>query len=325
VVLLWIIIPVVVVVLIGDICFRRYATRKIKDIFENVPPFGVVPAQNSPDAETLRFTTSDGLSLAGSLTLPENGQPSMLVIFFPELNGNHWMATHYCQALLDNGCAVLGFDFRNQGESDCQAGYTPIHWITEFEMKDVAAVMEFIESDSRLSQLPLAAFGVSRGGAAAIIAACRYPRIRAVITDSAFGTMSLTRRFVQRFSRLVVPEQYFRLLPGWHVELTLRQAVRLSEVDRKCRYVHLEQEVRQANGMHVLLISGDRDSYVTPQAAKDLAGYFSGEDCMLVFPKAKHNMARAADPERYDAAIVNHLKAVGLGEGADVSEAHFVN
>ncbi len=307
---LWPILILIVLAVASDVVFRQFASRRIQKIFENVPPFGLIPAEHTADVEKLRIPTADGLTLAAGLLMPAGGEPRSLVIFFPELNGNCWMAPRYCQALIDAGHAVLGFDFRNQGASDRQPDYTPIHWITEFEMTDVAAVLEFIESHPKLSTMPLAAFGVSRGGTAALVAACRYPRIRAVIADSAFGTTSMTRRFVRRFGRYVIPERSFDVLPEWHVDLTLRQSVRRSEVARSCRYVHVEQESRHRDALTpVLLISGTRDSYVTPDVAKDLAACFGGPECLWMVDKAKHNMARTINQAEYDARIVSHLEA----------------
>ena len=48
----------------------------------------------------------------------------------------------------------------------------PIHWITEYEMADVDAMLQFIESRPSLRTLPLLTCGVSRGGVAALVAAC---------------------------------------------------------------------------------------------------------------------------------------------------------
>ncbi|MEZ6059046.1 MAG: alpha/beta fold hydrolase [Planctomycetaceae bacterium] len=304
----WIILVLLTLAAFVDFAYRRFASRRIQKIFENVPPFVIVPAERTPDAVELRIPASDGLTLSGSLFVPLCDHPRSLVIFFPPLNGSHWMAPRYCQAILDDGHAVLGFDFRNQGESDDQDGYSPIHWITEFEMADAAAVLEFVESHPKLSRLPLAAFGVSRGGAAALVAACRYPGIRSVIADSAYGTTSMTKRFVRRFGRYVIPERAFNLLPDWHIDQTLRQAVGLSETARNCRYVHVEQEcLHRDPDTPVLLISGGRDSYVTADVAMDLAACFGGDDCLWVVEKARHNMARSVLQQEYDERIVRHI------------------
>ena len=270
VVVLWFILAFLTIALVIERGFRRFVSPKIRDIFENVPPFNVTPEPENPDAERIEFTTSDGIRLRGSLLNADIASPNGLVLFLPELRGSHWMARRYCDAFLSQEFVVLSFDFRNQGESDSMPGYSPIHWITEYEMTDVEAALQFAEADSRLASLPLIAFGVSRGGVAALATGCRYPRIRAVIADSAFGTMAMIRFFVDRFVQHVIPEWFYWCLPKWHVDMTLKQAVQLSESGRNCRYVHLESEVGGLEASSVLLISGARDSYVTPVIAGKL-------------------------------------------------------
>lgn len=305
-VILWSILGVTAFLLAVDRIFRRIVTPKICDIFENVPPFNVTTDSEQQDAQPIGFRTADGVQLAGSLLNADHVNPPGLVLFLPELRGNHWMARRYCQALLDRGFVVLSFDFRNQGESEAMPEYTPIHWMTEYEMSDVAAALEFIESDSRLNTLSMIAFGVSRGGVAALLAGCRYPRIRAVISDSAFGTMSMIRFFVDRFVRHVIPEWLYRLLPEWHVDMTLKQAVRLSESRRKCTYVHLEQEISGLEPASVLLISGSRDSYVTPEIAARLHAVVGHSAALWIAEGAKHNMSRSTQPVEYDRRVLAH-------------------
>ncbi len=302
-----------------DRLFARYVTSRIREVFENVPPFGVVPAEESPAARRLTIPTSDGVTLCGSLHPPLSGEsPRAVIVFCPGLNGNHWMAAHYCHGLLAQGFAVVSFDFRNQGASESSDGYSPIHWTTEFEMNDIAGVLEFVESDKQLSTLPLGIFGVSRGGVAALAAACRYPKVRAVLADSAFGTMAMTKHFVQRFGRYIIPEWFFRVLPEWHINRTLRQAMRLSETERCCCYVHLENEVKHLDHTRVRLVSGKRDSYVSPAVAGSLAELFGGSDLLWVVPRAKHNMARSVATEEYDRFVVEHFMQLT----DDASDSH---
>jgi pimeloyl-ACP methyl ester carboxylesterase len=192
-------------------------------------------------------------------------------------------------------------------------GYSPIHWITEYEMTDIAAALEQIESDPRLGNLPIIAFGVSRGGAAALLAGCRYPRIRSVIADSAFGTMSMIRFFVDRFVQHVIPLWLFRILPAWHVSLTLRQAVAMSEASRHCTYAHLESEVRGLESENVLLISGSKDSYVTPEIAARLHAIVGPQAELWIAEGAKHNMSRFILPDEYDRRVLAHAsRCLGL-------------
>lgn len=302
----WMSLLVLFAMLACDQAFRRYVTPRIVDIFENVPPFNVVTETRHPHDELLLISTADGVTLQGSLLNGDRKNAKGLILFLPELRGNHWMARRYCDALIRHGYIVLAVDFRSQGESGVMPGYSPIHWITEFEMTDVEAMLEFIESRPLLSTLPMIAYGVSRGGVAALVAACRYPRIRGVIADSAFGTMSMTKYFVDRFVHYVIPQWVYRLQPTWHVDLTLRNAMQQSENRRSCKYVHLEHERETLESNLVLLISGGRDSYVTPEISARLQSTI-GQHCQLwIAPGAKHNMSRSVCTAEYDRRVLNH-------------------
>ncbi len=302
----WISLVVLFVMLACDRAFRRYVTPRIVDIFENVPPFNVVTETPHPHDELLLIPTADGVTLQGSLLNGDRKDARGLILFLPELRGNHWMARRYCDVLIRHGYIVMAVDFRSQGESAMMPGYSPIHWITEFEMADVEAMLEFIESRPALSTLPIIAYGVSRGGVAALVAACRYPRIRGVIADSAFGTMSMTKYFVDRFVHYVIPQWVYRLLPTWHVDLTLRNAMQQSENRRSCKYVHLEHERETFESEIVLLISGGRDSYVTPEISARLQSTI-GQHCQLwIAPGAKHNMSRSVCTAEYDRRVLKH-------------------
>ena len=315
-VVIYLVIGIVACTLLLERAFRSYVSPQIRDIFENVPPFNVNVEPENAAARRVEFTTADGIQIRGSLLNADVKDVAGLVLFFPELHGNHWMAQRYCEAFIKDGFAVLSFDFRNQGESDSMEGYSPIHWMTEYEMTDVEAALEFVESDSELASLPIIAYGVSRGGVAALLAGCRYPRIRAVIADSAFGTMAMIRFFVDRFVKHVIPEWFYYWLPKWHVNMTLRQAVRLSEKGRNCRYCHLEDEVKGLESGSVLLISGGRDSYVTPEIAQRLRSVIGHEADLWIVPGAKHNMSRVIMTEEYDRRIIAHAKKWLITESA---------
>ena len=306
--IVWISLIGIAVAIACDQLFRRYVTPQICDIFENVPPFNVVTENPVESAETISIITTDGVLLKGCLINGHLRGAKGLILFLPEMRGNHWMAKRYCAALIEQGYMVLSVDFRSQGESASLPGYSPIHWVTEFEMMDVDAMMHFIQTRPILKALPLLAYGVSRGGVAALIAACRYSSIRGVVADSAFGTMSMTKYFVDRFVAYVIPPWVYRLLPAWHVDMTLKNGIRLSEQRRKCQYVHLERERDSLDSRTVLLISGGRDSYVTPEIARRLQDIV-GQDCQLwIAPGAKHNMSRSICAEEYDRRIVSHCE-----------------
>lgn len=302
----WIVLSLPALLLAIDFGYRQFATRRIQAIIENVPTFAAVPASAPSGRDVVRIPTKDGLTLEGCLHLP-TGEPQGIILFCPELNGNHWTGLTYGQALLDAGFAVLAFDFRNQGCSEHQSGYQPIHWVTEFELADIEGVLAWAQQQEGLESLPVGIFGVSRGGSAALLAAARFPQIQAVVTDSGYGTMAMIQHFMTKFSRYVVPDWFFHRLPRWHVVWVLWQTLARSERSRNCSYVHLEHAARQFD-RPVLMISGSRDSYVTPRVTREVARLLSCEDSVWIVENAKHNKPRVKAKDEYDDRLVQHFR-----------------
>jgi uncharacterized protein len=285
---------------------RRLLVPSIAGFLEKAPAFRVTLGKPDRRAQPVEFRTSDGLTLRGSVWNGDQSEATGLVIYLPEMEGNHWMAPQYCAALIDEGYALFSFDFRGQGESDRPAGYSASHWMTELEMRDISAAMDFIESHPRLSTLPILVFGVSRGGVGALLTGARYPKVRGVIADSAFGTLTMIRFFADRFADLVLPRWLYRLVPNWHVERTLRQAMAYNERRKGCRFVHLEDEVSGLESESVLLISGTADTYVSGDVAGRLHRLVGAGAKHWIVAGARHNMARSVHQGEYDRRICEH-------------------
>lgn len=326
---LWSVAVICGVMLLADLWYRWFASRRIQKVIENVPTFAAVPTPQLSDCPTLdiEVETEPAVRLQACLHAPRDGrdidEAKALVIFCPELNGSHWTALHYCAALLDAGYAVLAFDFRCQGTSQHLDHYTPIHWVTEYELQDITAVLNHVKSDAQLSSLPLGIFGVSRGGSAALIAASRFPQIQSVFTDSAYTTMSLIRHFMYKFSRFVVPDWFFSRLPAWHIELDLKATLRRSEKALNRTYIQLEREARvlQQRPVPIQLVSGSRDSYVTPEVTQQVADAMGDSACVRIFDRAKHNKSRDRHPEEYDQILVNHFDATLVADSEKIRRA----
>lgn len=295
--------------LVVDFGYRHYASRRIRGIIENVPTFAAVPTPPVPEHDVLSITTEDGVVLEACIHWPD--APAIgVVVFCPELHGNHWTALHYGNALINAGFVLVAFDFRNQGNSQTCSQYQPIHWVTEHELTDIRAVLNYVRTSPDLNRLSIGIFGVSRGASAALLAACRHPEIRAVVTDSGYSTMSLIRHFMHKFSRFVVPDWFFNRLPKWHIELVLRQTLARSQKARACCYLHLEAEASTLpSETATLLISGGRDSYVTPDVSREVAGTIRRPDAVCIVEKARHNKSRDRSPDTYDRQLVDHFRA----------------
>ncbi len=311
--ILTLVVGILLICLLDELLINPWLTSKIVGRFEKMPAFRVPEVAADSSAECVQFRTSDGLQLRGTLWNAQQADAPGLILFFPEMTGSRWLAFEYCQALIQRGYVVFSFDFRGHGDSDSQEGYSPLHWLSEFEMLDVAAALEFVESHPRLSTLPILAFGVSRGGVAALTAGGRYPRIRGVIADSAFGTLDTMRFFADRFVDLFLPRWLYRLVPEWHVRRTIRRAIAGSERQRGCRYVQLDREVAGLEADRTLLISGAADTYITPEISAALVRLLGEHVRVWSVIGARHNQARWTEPQAYDRLILRHV-AHCLGE-----------
>jgi len=290
---------------IFDLVVRVVAVVAILPILERPPPFTVEPTSPAPAAEPVTFQTPDGLTLHASLHLPVDGLPTGLVIFCPELGGDHWSATWYCRALPPAGFAVLAFDFRNQGQSDRMPGYAPIHWLTEFEVTDVLAAVGYVKQRPDLCKLPIGLFGISRGGSAALVAAARSAEIQCVACEGVFSMSTLSLHFALRWASLYFPSWAMRFCPVWHVRSSLALARWISQFRRHCRYVLLEEWIGKLAGRPILMIVDGRDTYVLPAVSETLFQSFpQGSSQWWAARTAKHNMAREVDPEGFDRRLV---------------------
>ena len=84
--------------------------------------------------------------------------------------------------LVAHGYALLMIDLRNYGDSDgTPEGIT----YGDLESADVVGAVDAVAT--RAPGLPIAAIGFSMGGAAVLRAAAREPRLRAVVSDSAYA------------------------------------------------------------------------------------------------------------------------------------------
>lgn len=286
-------------------------------LFEKGPLFNVKPTSEDPRAEPVTFVNADGLTLRGGFYHHDDQPARGVIVFCHEYGGNHWSAMNYCEGLWQAGFDVLAFDFRNQGDSDRQPNYEPVHWLTEYEVTDVLGAIDYVAQRPELTGLSIGLFGVSRGGGAALVAAARNAAVESVAVDSAFATDIMMQLYAHRWSTLVVPAWVYRMIPWWHTLLTLSLIRRISQRRRRVHFANVERWLRRLATRDVFFVSGARDSYVLPEVTHKLAELV-GPHCPepWIVPQAKHNMARQQDPENYD------RKLVGFFEKMPAPETH---
>lgn len=301
--------------LIGlELLFQFVVLKVALPIFEGKPPFGSEHYAQDPSAEAISIPTSFGLRLQGSIFHTLQAQPRGLILFCHELESDRWSALSYCEGLLAAGFTILAFDFRNHGDSDTMAGYEPTCWLTSFEVDDVLAAVSYISSRPDLRDLPLGAFGISRGGGAALVAASRSERVLRVCTDGAYSCNEMLLHFTARWGRLYIPEWMLRLQPRWHMLSTLGVIRFVSEIRRGCKYANIEKALDRLRNKPVLMLSGERDTYVIPRQTLNLHARTGQDDSgVWIIPAAKHNLARQIAPDDYDRRLVEFFSHLEQG------------
>jgi pimeloyl-ACP methyl ester carboxylesterase len=298
------VIGVFVFLLLAEVLMQWSAIRVVLALVENTPPFRVESLPPDPDAETFSVQTPDGITVRGCLYRYTEGLPRGLIVFCPEFASNHRSAMLYCSALSRAGFHVLAFDFRNHGDSDSMPGYVPLHWLTEYEVMDVNAVLDHVYSRPELSELPLGLFGISRGGGAALYAAAQRSEVVCVAVEGAFAIESMMLAHAQRWISVAVPDWLLKLIPDWHVRWTLTMSRWVSQFRRKCKYVLIERVLPRLANKPTLIIAGERDTYVLPEVSQTLVKRIGTPEALWMVEKAKHNLARSVDPVEYDRRLV---------------------
>ena len=309
----WELVGVVLAVVALDLIVRASAVPLMLPMLERKPFFNVSPATPDPRGEEVWFPSTHGLTLRGSLYRHAPGTARGLILFCPEMAGSHWSALRYCAGLYRAGFDVFAFDFRSQGESDQFPNYEPLHWVTEYEVADVLAAVAFARQREGLGHLPLGLFGISRGGSAALIAAARLRDVQFVACEGAFATEIMQEFYAQRWAALYVPLWILRLIPDWHLRQSLALSRWVSQLRRRCRYVQFDRWLPRLRNRHVLMIAGERDTYVNAEIPRRMLARIGGPQARLwEVPEARHNLAREVAPEEYDQRLVEFFSPLAL-------------
>ena len=127
--------------------------------------------------QSLRLRNRRGLSLAGTLLVPEGRAKPPLVVF-----AHGWASSkasprnrEIAEALVEAGLAALLFDFTGHGESEGNADATGLREQSD----DLSDVIDFAAARGDFG--PIGVAGSSSGGAVALAVAARDERVRALV------------------------------------------------------------------------------------------------------------------------------------------------
>ncbi len=272
-------------------------------IFEEKPFFKIRRDNAIEDAEEYRFRTTDDLWLTGCLVRSPHPEKKGLVVFAPEFGGTRWSCVHYAGHLLEAGYDLFAFDFRNQGDSDYMDGYQPLQWVTQHEVNDVKAAIEFVRDLPICPVEGIGFFGVSKGAGAGIVACAGNPFVKCMVTDGAFGTVATMVRFMLKWVSIYSDKVNLqKLLPRWFYGVLALLCLR----DVRNRKGVEFPSVRNALGrlgqkrQQVFMVHGKADGYIRPEIAIDLHRSAPKKLCRLwMVESAKHNQAVDVAEEEY--------------------------
>ena len=280
----------------------------IGEKFEEPPLF--MPPRVTPveKGEEVEFSTEDGLSLSGSYLRARTEERAGVFLYCHEFLSDRWSFRPYIDQLRDLGYDIFTFDFRSHGVSQSEAGYAPIHWASDREVKDLRAALAYLRSRPDRDPAGFGLFGVSRGGTTALLVAPAEVDIWGVITDGAFPTIGTMVAYALRWTELYVRTPFLRrLLPRWLYYVLAWSGRRNSERRLKCRFPDVERAVSRLAPRPWLMIHGARDTYISPTIAERLFRLGNGPKVLWLVPDAKHNRCREREPEAYAARLLDFI------------------
>ncbi len=283
---------------------RKYLHLVVR-IFQEKPLFVIPRGQPVEGAEDVRFTTSEGRTLAGCY-LHARCERRGVVLFGLEFGSNRWACVQYCESLLENGYDVFAFESRGQGDSDPQPGYEPLQWVTDYEIEDTEAALEYLRSRPDADPRGVGFFGISKGGGAGLFAAARDRSVRCCVTDGAFATYTTLVPYMRQWFRIYNQSHHLHgLLPSWYFGLVGLTALRQIARERRCRFPHLEREMRRLAPRPLLMIHGGGDTYIKPAMAAALCEHAGEPKEFWLVEGAKHNGALALAGAEYERRVLD--------------------
>lgn len=284
-------------------------------IFLEKPLFIIPRGQPVPGAEDVTFATTDGLKLRGCY-LRGDGPRRGVILFGLEFGSNRWSCYGYCEHLLRGGFDVFAYEPRSQGDSDVHPGYEPLQWVTEYEVRDAEAALQYLKSRPDADPNGIGFFGLSKGAGAVLQAAADDPYVRCFVTDGVFATYSTVVPYMRQWFRIYNNNFVIQtLVPDWYYGRVGLAGLRSIERLRHCRFVHLEEAMPRLAPRPLLMIHGAADTYIKPDMARAVYECARSPKEFWLVDNARHNQSFHLAGEAYRQRVLDffhqHLTVVG--------------
>jgi len=203
--------------------------------------------------ESITFP-SVGVPLQGwFIPADSHSAPSPTIILAHGWSRNAAQMLPLARLLHDAGFSILLYDARGHGASGNDGPIT----LSKFA-EDLMSAVEYLEGRPEVDMTRLGVVGHSMGGSGAVVAASIEPRIRALVSSSAFADpIALTRDFMRARH---IPRWPFLWFVGRFIERWLETT--MADITPQNRISQIT--------VPVLLIHGDSDRFIPPSNMKAL-------------------------------------------------------
>jgi len=250
------------------------------------------PAQHGLPSETVRFHATDGLPLEGWKIAEDPSRPWILLCH--GVGSNRSDLLEIVEGLYQSGYNLFLFDFRGHGGSSGRV--TSFGWR---EQRDLEGALAFLGHQPDIPAKPYGVYGISLGGAVAMMVAARDERIGAVAADSPYISLddTLKRHLLLMYRLPAIPFLWFiRLI------YRLRFGVWPTKISPLISIAKLSPR-------SVLLIQGDQDVRTPLEDARKLLDLAGEPKELWVVEGAEHLAAFGINPAAYLQRLSAFFKA----------------
>jgi pimeloyl-ACP methyl ester carboxylesterase len=286
----------VLLLLIGWTWFYYYINSRLYPhiirIFQEKPLFIIPRGQPVEDVEEVNFSTDNGLALRGLYLKTSAPRRQGVILFGLEFGSNRWACVPYCQFLRDAGFDIFTFEPRNQGDSDRQPDYEPLQWVTDYEVRDMRTALAYLANRPDADPRGIGFFGISKGGSAGLMAFAQEAGVRCFVTDGIFATHTTMLPYMRKWIMIYSNRRWIQtLVPDWYYLMFANKGLRHIELERKCRFPHLEHRIHRMTPRPLMMIHGGADTYIKPEMARALFDLAHQPKELWLVDGAKHNQA----------------------------------
>ncbi len=244
--------------------------------------------------EPLAFPATDGTRIAGWFLA--HPQPRGTVLLLHGFGTNHFGLVHLAYDLYKRDLQSLLVDFRGHGASEGDGTTLGLR-----ERQDVLGALQYLHSRCDVDADRIGIYGVSMGGATALLTNTQDFGVRALVTDCAFAT--LRGAIDHGFRRIAdLPPSIFRTPTVWFASRFVGE--KLADV---LGVVQPLARIKQTATCPLLIIHGTEDDVVFVQDAYQLYLAAEGPKDLWIIPDAGHGRCYEKLEDAYVDRVVDFL------------------